>query len=358
MKRMMPVLTAALLLAGCTVPTATPDSAMESGTEPASEVVTTPTPEPAPTATPVPEEPGLDYDEIRMIVCEGSEAAELREGYYTMSRDGLWGLMRADGTEVLPCEALRPVAVCGAMRKWHWDVYRNWDELDALSAKMTAAGDGALCAAHGGSVHSFYYDLDSPGRDTTSVDLSALRYLQGGTPAWAVPMEEGCWDYFGDILPVYSAHEDPEGGPEMGWPGPMVEETRDDGQTVKWWYICRDGTALYPADLDKAGWFFDEALAPVETGGNWAYLNRSGELATEAIYDPICTTAFAKADVVPVSGAPLQNGYAVVRRGNGWGLLDENGVEVIPCEEQGVAWEGTTLWVKNDTGWHKTALPA
>ena len=69
-------------------------------------------------------------------------------------------------------------------------------------------------------------------------------------------------------------------------------------------------------------------------------------------------THFAKADEEPVSGAPLQNGYAVVRRGNGWGLLDENGVEVIPCEEQGVAWEGTTLWVKNDTGWHKTALPA
>ena len=25
--------------------------------------------------------------------------------YYTMCRDGKWGLMRSDGTEVLPCRA-------------------------------------------------------------------------------------------------------------------------------------------------------------------------------------------------------------------------------------------------------------
>lgn len=355
MKRMIPVLGALLLLltactpAQSTAPAATPEPAAEPAAAPG------PTPTAAPTATPEPE-PGLDYDEIRMVLREGPYAAELYEGYYTMSRDGLWGLMRADGTEVLPCEALTPVSVCGALGQWHWDVYKNWEEMDALSQEMTAAGDGALCSGHGGLSHSFYYDLDSPGRDTEAVDLSALRCLVGGTPGEAVAMEEAYWEYFGDLLPVYSAHEDPEGG-ELAWPGPMEEFTRGDGQTVKWWYMGRDGTALYPADLDKAGWFFDEALAPVEIGGKWAYLNRSGELATEAVYDPVCITPFGPAEEL-VYGAHLCNGYAVVRRDDGWGLLDAAGAEAIPCEEQGVAWEGTVLWVKDDAGWHQTALPA
>ncbi len=356
MKRMMPALIAVLWLAGC----APAQSTLQSTAASEEPQVTAETP--GPTATPEPtatSEPGLAYDEIRMIACENNDQPpELYEGYYTMSRDGLWGLMRADGTEVLPCEALSPVSVCGALGQWHWDVYKNWDELDAISRDLTAAGDGALCGAHGGAIHSFYYDLDSPGRDTTAVDLSALRYLQGGTPAWAVPMEEACWERFGDILPVYSAHEDPEGGAEMGWPDSMVTSQRGDGQTVKWWYICRDGSALYPANLDLAGWFFDEALAPVQIEGKWGYLDRNGELVTEAVYDPVCSDAFWEAEEEPVYGAHLRNGYAVVRRGDGWGLLDATGTEVIPCEEQGVAWEGTTLWIENETGWHKTELPA
>lgn len=357
MKRMLAVLLSAVLLAGCAPAQSAAQSTLGPEATPATAATPAPTAIPEPTATPEPE-PGLDYDEIRMIVCENNDQPpELYEGYYTMSRDGLWGLMRADGTEVLPCEALSPVSVCGAMYQWHWAVYKNWDEFDAISQELQAAGDGALCADHGGSVHSFYYDLDSPGRDTTAVDLSALRYLTGGTPAWAVPMEEDCWDYFGDILPVYSVHEDPEGGPEMGWPDSLVEFQRGDGQTVQWWYIGRDGAALYPADLELAGWFFDEALAPVQTGGKWAYLDRSGELATEAVYDPVCRDAF-QPDEEPVYGAHLRNGYAVVRRGDGWGLLDATGAEVIPCEKLGVAWEGTVLWVKDDTGWHRTELPA
>ena len=39
-------------------------------------------------------------------------------GYFTVSRDGLWGLIRADGEEVLPCEAPVPITRCGG--GWHW----------------------------------------------------------------------------------------------------------------------------------------------------------------------------------------------------------------------------------------------
>lgn len=355
MKRILSVLASAALLTGCASSAPSRAAADTSPAETAPAVTPAPTATPVPTATPEPE-PGLPYDEIRMVVKEGAYAAEFKQGYYTMSQDGLWGLMRADGTKVLPCEALSPVSLCGALEQWHWDVYKNWDEMDALSQKLTAAGGGALCAGHGGFSFSFFYDLDSPGRDPAGVDLSALRCLQSGTPGESVPMEDAYWERFGDLLPVYSAHEDPEGG-EMAWPGPMEETITGDGQTVKWWYIGRDGTAFYPANLDKAGWFFGEALAPVETDGKWAYLDRSGTLATQAVYDPVCTAAFGS-DGEFVYGAPLYNGYAVVRRGDGWGLLDSNGAEVIPCEEQGVAWEGTVLWVKEEDGWHRTELLA
>lgn len=355
MKRMVTALLSVALMTGCASAESAVQAAPAPETTPASVATPAPTATPEPTPTPEPE-PGLDYDEIRMVLCEGYNAAELREGYYTMSKDGLWGLMRADGTEVLPCEALSPVSVCGALRQWHWDVYKNWDELDALSQELQAAGDGALCAGHGGMSFSFFYDLDSPGRDSAAVDLSALRCLLGGTPGQGVAMEDAYWDYFGDLLPVYSAYEDPEGA-DMCWPGPLVESQRDDGQTVKWWYIGREGSALQPANLEKAGWFFDEALAPVEVNGKWAYLNRSGELVTQPVYDPVCKEAFWESEE-PVYGAHLCNGYAVVRRGDGWGLLDANGTEVIPCEKQGLAWEGTVLWVKEDTGWHRTELPA
>lgn len=356
MKRMLLLLLSFTLLSGCApAESAAPTATAAPAATPTAMPAATETPAPEPTVTPEPE-PGLDYDEIRMVLCEGYNAAELREGYYTMSKDGLWGLMRADGTQVLPCEALSPVLICGALRQWHWDVYKNWDELDALSQELQAAGDGALCAGHGGMSFSFFYDLDSPGRDTSAVDLSALRCLVGGTPGQSVAMEDAYWEYFGDLLPVYSAHEDPEGA-ELCWPGPMVENQRGDGQTVRWWYIGRDGSALQPANLDKAGWFFAEALAPVERDGKWGYLDRSGELATEVIYDPVCASASWGGQQEPMFGAPLCNGYAVVRRGDGWGLLDASGTEVIPCEKQGVAWEGTVLWIKDDTGWHRTELP-
>lgn len=357
MKRMMPVLAAALLLAGCATPAATSDSVVEPVVDSPSEMAVAPTPCPTPEVTPVPE-PGLACEEIRTVLCYDSAPARPCEGYFTMSRDGLWGLMRADGTEVLPCKAQYPVFICGALQQWHWDVQgMSWDDFDSISQTLQEEGVGALCSGHGGLDHSFFYDLDAAGRDQTAVDLSALRCLVGGTPGQSEPMVDAYWEFYGDLLPVYSAHEDPEGG-ELGWPGPMVESKTGDGQTVKWWYMSRDGSALLPAELDQAGWFFAEALAPVQTGGRWAYLDRKGELATEAVYDAVCDTGPNNDSETFRFAAHLQNGYAAVCRDGKWGLLDATGAEVIPCEEQGVAWEGSTLWVKQDTGWYKAELPA
>ena len=55
----------------------------------------------------------LDYDEIRTIAVYSASPAVPCEGYFTMSKDGLWGLMRADGTELLPCVSAAPVSGCG-----------------------------------------------------------------------------------------------------------------------------------------------------------------------------------------------------------------------------------------------------
>ena len=62
-------------------------------------------------------------------------------------------------------------------------------------------------------------------------------------------------------------------------------------------------------------------------------------------------------DATPTLAAPLQNGYAAVCRDGLWGLLNANGAEALPCAYEGVAWEGTTLWVQEDGVWCEQELP-
>lgn len=356
MKPILPVLLSAVLLAGCTP--AAPSAAT-------SEAAQTPAPPETPAATPdATPEPGLPYDEIRTPVCDDSVPARPCEGYFTMEQNGRWGLMRADGTELLPCLAPAPVSRCGAAGHWIWfstagaGVFSNYD------AELQASGDGALCPGHGGFSYSFFYNLDAPGLDPSAIDLTGLYCYRRSTPGDSTPLQDDptagqLWDFYGDLLPVYSAHLEGEG--DATWPGPLVESNRGDGTPIKWWYISRQGYANFAPDLDQAGWFFDEALAPVETQEHWAYLDREGNLVTEAVYDPVCGVArdpyTGEVGAEATWAGHMQNGYAVVRQGDAWGLLDATGAEVIPCEKAGVAWEGTTLWVKEEGGWVRTALP-
>lgn len=313
---------------------------------------------PAPTATP---EPGLDYDEIRTPVSYASDPSAPCEGYFTMSRDGLWGLMRADGTEVLPCRASTPVSRCGAEGHWIWfpEEALDWDAFDALSASLTEAGDGSLCPGHGGYSVSFFYNLDTPGLDRYAVDGSGVACYIMATPGDVVEMREEYWDSYGDLLPVYSAHLDGDGG--SSWPAAPEEGAESD-----WWYVSREGWGLFPLykgeqlKPTQAGWFFDEALAPVEKDGKWGYLDRDGEVCTDMVYDPVCDavrdTTNGGWTAAPARAACLQNGYAAVCRDGLWGLLDADGTEVIPCDRAGVAWEGTHLWVREENGWYPAEL--
>ena len=78
-----------------------------------------------------------------------------------------------------------------------------------------------------------------------------------------------------------------------------------------------------------ASFFFDEVLAPVQLETGWAYLNRDGNILTEAVYEPTYTDSIR--DATPTLAAPLQNGYAAVSRDGLWGLLNANGAEALPC---------------------------
>lgn len=354
MRRKLLCLTVAtgLLLSACAGPTSAsnPSATAEDTTATGTSAT------PAPTVT---SEPGLPYEEIRIIEEYDATPSTPSEGYLTMSQNGLWGLMRADGTEVLPCRSTEPVSRCGAEDHWIWfpEQAMDWEAFDALSAQLTAAGDGALCPGHGGLGDMFFYDLDSPGRDTTAVDLSALRWYQVGTPGEVYEMDDTLWDTYGDILPVFSAHEEGEEG-DPKFPGDPVP----DNTGALYWYLCKDGSGLYIPGAVQAGWFFHEDLAPVQIGEKWAYVDRDGNLKTEAVYDAIwgIQGEYNNPDdpTAPQYAASLQNGYAAVCRDGQWGLLDSIGTEVIPCEHPGVAWEGTTLWVKSEDGWHREELPA
>lgn len=347
---------AGLLLTACTGPTSAsmPSATAEEAPAAASSSASAAeTPEPTPA-----EEPGLPYDEIRNVEELDATPSTPNWDYFTMSQNGLWGLMRADGTEVLPCQSTDPVSRCGAQDHWIWfpEQPMNWEDFDALSAKLTEAGDGALCPGHGGLGDMFFYDLDSPGRDTTAVDLSALRWYRMGTPGDVSEMNDTLWAAYGGILPVYSAHEEGEEG-DPKFPGDPVPD--DTG--ALYWYICQDGSAFRVPGAVQAGWFFREELAPVQIGEGWAYVDRNGNLKTEAVYSATWGAQGEYANpedpAAPKYAACLQNGYAAVCRDGKWGLLDATGTEVIPREYAGTAWEGTVLWVKADDGWHQAELP-
>ena len=356
-------LMAAALLAGCAprtmTPAATPTPQPPSSQSEASE------PTPAPEAEPTPAvEPGLDYDEMRNVAVGYSTPSGVKEGYFTVYKDGKWGLIRADGTEVLPCRADSPVGQCTPEGHWTWRVPgMSWEEQDAISAELEAEGEPIVCPGHGAGSVSFFYDLDAPGRDIHAYDPGALRaYISSDGPGDIVEITDEMWETYGDPLPCYNAHE--EGGEgDPTYPSDPVVSDLEDGNQVIYFYADKAGNMMGGTNIQLAGFFFDEQMAPIQdTSGKWSYIDRTFSTHTESVYDAVYDTVRDPESgdwtAEPAYAAPLQNGYVAVRQGEAWGLLDDTGTEVIPCEQEGVAWEGTTLWLKDDTGWHRSELPA
>ena len=103
-------LAAALLLCAC-AHAPQPSSSVPAASERPETGSTAPASE-APAQTPAPDQPAgladaglpvLDYDEIRAVRQDTAPYFMLADGYYTMSRDGLWGLLNSAGSESVPC---------------------------------------------------------------------------------------------------------------------------------------------------------------------------------------------------------------------------------------------------------------
>lgn len=362
MKRLLGTVLVLLLLTACgpgdnAAPPAVPTSA------PAQNQAA----DPAPTATPaadavlapdlppdvlVPlEGPALDYDEIRPIVQEGLDPPDTVSGYYTVCQNGLWGLIRADGAEVLPCKAAAPVRRC-ELGHWMWwdaqpDMGGEWEQTDAA---LRQSGDGSLEPGHGGWSGQFFFDL-TRGEPCLYSGMDGLfRIAPAGTPNLLPAARAGRLDPANALLPLADCYEQAD-----EFVGIVPGET----ESGLYYYDTAAGVKV-PVQAEEpvtaAGFFYDEALAPVRPGkGNWAYIDRGGVPVTAAVYAPVYNEAYTYNDDLgdwqagePTMAAPLRGGYAAVCRADtgGWGLLDAGGTEIVPAVYAGCAWDGTVLWLR------------
>lgn len=312
---------------------------------------------PAPTADAVQPPQGLvetgaavlDYDEIRLIDYFREYQPYPDTDYYTMCRDGKWGLMRSDGTEVLPCRASEPLFEC-SWNAHHWHGYLDGlfgspdyeAAYKAASQTLTESGDGRLCAEHdGGGYRQFvclqddktylYSGSMGPGQFITLTD-DILRLFSGSTNG-LVPAQSGT-----------TTHESDEWYNFVG-----------DGLYV---YRCRNSGAANNFVYTAADCFFDAPLAAAQREGKWVYLDTAGHEVTAPCYDGIYRpNHYTDEPLVFARAAPLLSGYAVVSRDGKFGLLDSTGAELVPCAYDGLAWDGGTAWVRLGDGWHEYSIP-
>ena len=126
-----------------------------------------------------------------------------------------------------------------------------------------------------------------------------------------------------------------------------------------WNFSDTDGNVLCPdEEFEQAGWFGGEALAPVQQGGKWAYVDTEGNFATEFVYESCWGDDYVLAPetgeytyVSPIYAFSLWEGFAPVLRDGKWGVLDENGAEIVPCSYEGAAPYPGGAWLKSDGQW-------
>lgn len=323
----------AALSCGCTSAPQTSSSVPESSATPESTITVTPAPAESPTLSLEPTDHAvLEYDEIRAIALDSAPYFKQAAGYYTMCRDGQWGLLRSDGTEVLSCQFSKPVTQCASL-DLRWHAPEVADRLDSFTAQLQATGDGRMCSGeHDGNFSYWYYDI-----------ATAKVQVYGGFSVGSVRGLEASDLAYGTYLPCrLGTFVDGQGDPDYYRATDPVTIVYADG----------DGNLLNHEHYEAAGCFYDQPLAPARQDGHWLYLNTSGQAVTEAVYD---ATYAAKGQEGYAS--PLLNGYAPVCREGRWGLLDSNGTEVLPCTYTGVAWDGGLLWLQQEDGWHAYTIP-
>lgn len=284
----------------------------------------------------------LPYDEIRLVYHFARFAPPL-SGYYTVSKEGRWGLIRNDGSEVLPCVFDAPIALCSDTEPLYpsWIARREdgdddfWTETQQY---LTSVGEGRICdGAHCGPGYEMYF--------------------------W----DESCdqmFAYEGSLGPSEPSHISLGMQKERGWwfptrPGTLVEEPWGQGvqydEAALYQYRSAEGTPINTYAYDQAELFYDGALlAAARRGDKWLYLDGSGREVTAPSYDPVYWNSLQEIGYA----SPLLRGYAAVTRDGKFGLLDSAGLEYLPCGYDGVAWDGGVGWLKLSDGWHGFRIPS
>ena len=261
MKKVLSPLLSALLLAGCAagadVPTVQPTAAPETpDTAQSSETAETAGAAAAPQGLIPTDAPMLDYDDIRLIAYAREFQTYPDTDYYTMCRDGKWGLLRSDGTEVLPCRAPYPLFECG-WNAHHWHGYTDgmtWEEIEPLQEQLNAqlkeTGDGVLCDAHDGGGYRMFVYLQ---------DASVYVYAGSiGPGEFAAPTERGTARY--NANPNLALHYDdndnwPPRSPVAMW----FDDTILDDFLKDWAAVQKK---LYAGEITKAEYFEWKVMWP------------------------------------------------------------------------------------------------
>lgn len=341
----------ALLLAGCAAKPADPSDKIS--TPPAMqtpEAAVTPAPEvneetaaSEPETTAVFDKESRNYTAIQLPQIDYASPLFLAEddlvsdGYYTMCQDGQWGLMKSDGTVLLPCQSHYPIRRCTSQRlRWHCGdglSDADWQKYNDILAEENA---GSLCGGeHDGMYFTWTYDIEN-GKVSKSAGM-----MGGDTPL----TEEDAM--YGEYLPCQRCvWVDGNGDPDY-------YAAAEDGGYV---FADANGELLNDTIYEDAGCFYDQDLAPVKLNGKWGYIDKNSNLAAEAVYEPVYGMDYTD-NMGRRYASPLLYGYAAVCRDGKWGVLDSTGAEYIPCEYEYAAWNGHILWLKQNGQWQSQTLP-
>ncbi len=359
-KQLIPAVLAVMLLASCgeknlpaegSLPESTPSSEAETSeiSEPESSVESSGEESSEPESS-EPEEELLssvrtlemDYDSMIVANYDIYETPNVlpkgSQPYYAVEKDGKWGLIDENGTELLPCLADAAVGLCPEGH-WTWWASCTSEEWDQFSAAVEEATEMPLCAGHGGgSCRLFATEPGEPARVYWGMEGA------GGIEALEDAHTQG--DAFFPTLYTSLIFE-----------GEDMVDLEPGGF---WNFSNREGEVLCPDEkFEQVGWFGGEALAPVQKDGKWAYVDGEGNFATEFVYDSCWGSGyFYSSDtgeytqIAPCYVYSFWNGAAAVLRDGKWGILDETGNEAVSCAYEGGAPYPGGAWLKEDGSWN------
>ncbi len=338
MKRLLPILSALLLLAACG-PAEAPASERDAAESPAAEGI--------------PPADGslfalLEPADGREFVCDGMVPALIETRYvphrmqcgdgslYSVKKLGRWGLLDETGEEILPCLADFPFRLCG---EGHWIAegysppdLRTEERLKTLTGREICPGHESACIAYRSPADGGGIQVCTAGKGSFSMEP-----FSGTAP------DQPAFPVFRPAGPLEPGRENPNLSAPFG----------------HWNFSDAAGNLLAEGmEFDRVGWFNGEKLAPVCKDGKWAYLDAEGNLVTDFVYDACWDSQWAfdentreYREISPCAAYSLTGGYAPVCREGKWGVIDETGREIVPTLYGGAAPYPGGAWLADGDVW-------